>query len=302
MIKEKNKIIVISGPTASGKTSYSIKLAKENNGIIINADSMQVYKGLPILSSQPTIEERENIEHLLFSVLEPYDNCNVGKWLKMCQEKIEYCFNKGKIPIVVGGTGMYISKLINGLSQIPEIPSDIRQDVLELYQNIGYDEFYKIVLDIDKDYVAKININDKQRLMRVLEVYKITGKSIQYFINQGNIKLYPDDMFFHININPDRQKLYEKCELRFNKFIDEYNALEEISNFKANNQEIINNPQNYSIFSTIGLKEGIKFLNREITKEQFIEKSIKSTKNYAKRQYTWFNNQFKHFDLRITKI
>lgn len=301
-MKNNNKIIVISGPTASGKTSYAIKIAKKNDGVVINADSMQVYKGLPILSSQPSLDERNEVEHLLFSVLNPNDNCNVGKWLKMCQEKIEYCFNNGKTPIVVGGTGMYISKLINGISQIPEVSDDIRTKVKDIYNNIGYEEFYNMVLDIDKNYVEKINLNDRQRLMRVLEIYKITGKSIQYFINKGNKKLYPDDIFFHINLNPDREILYNRCEIRFRKFIKDDNVIEEINEFVKNNNEIIENSHKYSIFNTIGLNEGIEFLNKKISFDDFIDQSIKLTKNYAKRQYTWFNNQFKNFSVRINDI
>ena len=297
---DKNKIVVISGPTASGKTAYSIDLAKENNGIVINADSIQIYKGLPILSSQPTEEEQNGIEHLLFSYLEPEDNCNVGRWLKLAKEKIDYCLNIGKTPIVVGGTGMYISKLINGISQIPEIPENIRNEVINLYNEIGYEEFYKLVSQIDKNYTSKLNLNDKQRLMRILEVYKTTGKSIQYFLDKGNIKLYDNDMFFHINIKPDREKLYNKCELRFKKFIEEDDAIKEIESFAKNNTEIVDNLSKYTISSTIGFKEGLDFLNNKITMEEFINKSIQNTKRYAKRQYTWFNNQFDNFDLIIT--
>ena len=296
---DKNKIVVISGPTASGKTAYSINLAKENDGIIINADSIQIYKGLPILSSQPTEEEQNGIEHLLFSYLEPEDNCNVGRWLKLAKEKIDYCLNIGKTPIVVGGTGMYISKLINGISQIPEIPENIRNEVISLYNEIGYEEFYKLVSQIDKTYASKLNLNDKQRLMRILEVYKITGKSIQYFLDQGNIKLYDEDMFFHINIKPDREKLYKKCELRFKKFIEEDGAIKEIETFAKHKPEIVANLSKYTISSTIGFKEGLEFLNNKITMEEFINKSIQNTKHYAKRQYTWFNNQFNYFDLII---
>ena len=297
---DKNKIIVISGPTASGKTAYSINLAKENNGIVINADSIQIYKGLPILSSQPTEEEKDSIEHLLFSYLEPEDNCNVGRWLKLAKEKIDYCLNIGKTPIIVGGTGMYISKLINGISQIPEIPENIRNEVINLYNEIGYEEFYKLASQIDKNYTSKLNLNDKQRLMRILEVYKTTGKSIQYFLDKGNIKLYDDNMFFHINIKPDREKLYNynKCELRFKKFVEE-NAIKEIETFAKNNPEITANLSKYTISSTIGFKEGLDFLNDKITMDEFINKSIQNTKRYAKRQYTWFNNQFNYFDLII---
>ncbi|HSQ97412.1 MAG TPA: tRNA (adenosine(37)-N6)-dimethylallyltransferase MiaA [Rickettsiales bacterium] len=295
-----NKIIVISGPTASGKTSYSIALAKEKNGIIINADSMQIYKGLPILSAQPTEAEKSDIEHLLFSYLEPENNCNIGLWLNLAKEKIEYCFSKGKTPIIVGGTGMYISKLIDGISQIPEVPQNIREKINNLYEEIGYQECYKKGLKIDKEYTEKLNPNDKQRLLRLLEIFEITGKSLRHFTQKGNIKLFPRDTFFHININPPRDLLYQRCELRFKKLVEEDNVLEEIKTFKNNHKKIIDDPNKYSITKTIGLTEGIKYLNDEISIDNFINQSIKITKNYAKRQYTWFNHQFDKFDLQIT--
>ena len=296
------KIIVISGPTASGKTKYSIDVANKNNGIIINADSMQIYKGLPILSAQPTDAEKNGIEHLLFSHLEPNENCNVGLWLKLAQEKIEYAFSKNKTPIIVGGTGMYISKLIDGISRIPEVSNDIRDEVIKLYEEIGHENFYKKALEIDEEYVKNLNSNDKQRLMRVVEVYKQTGKTIKYFQNLGNITLYPKDVFFHININPSRDILYNRCDLRFKKMVEDEGVIEEIKNFVKKYPEIVKNQDKYSVCNTIGLREGIQFLNNEITMDDFINISVKITRNYAKRQYTWFNHQFDKFDLRIKEI
>lgn len=294
-----DKIVVISGPTASGKTAYSINFAKENNGIIINADSMQIYEGLPILSAQPTIEEQDGIEHLLFSYLAPTNNCNVGLWLKLVKEKIDYCFSKGKTPIIVGGTGMYISKLIDGISQIPEVPQEIRNKVLNLYNEIGYNGCYDKALKIDAEYTKKLNPNDKQRLLRLLEVFEITGKSISYFQKLGNKKLFEREKFFHININPPRDVLYQRCELRFKKMILEDGGLQEIENFVKKYKNVIEQPENYSITKTIGLLDGVRYLNKEITLDEFLNNSIKLTRNYAKRQYTWFNHQFDGFDLRI---
>ncbi|MDD2840339.1 MAG: tRNA (adenosine(37)-N6)-dimethylallyltransferase MiaA [Rickettsiales bacterium] len=293
------KIVIISGPTVSGKTAYSINLAKEQNGIVINVDSMQIYKGLPILSAQPKESEKKDIEHLLFSHLEPENNCNIGLWLNLAKEKIDYCFLKGKTPIVVGGTGMYISKLIDGISQIPEVPQEIREKINNLYEEIGYQECYEKALKIDKEYIEKLNPNDKQRMLRLLEIFEVSGKSIRYFQEKGNIAFFPREMFFHININPLRDILYQRCELRFKKLVEKDNVLEEIKTFSQNHKNIISNQNNYSVSNTIGLAEGIKYLNGEISLEEFINQSVKITRNYAKRQYTWFNHQFDKFDLQI---
>ena len=296
------KIVIISGATASGKTKYSIDFAKKNNGVIINSDSMQIYEGLPKLSAQPSEEEKSSIEHLLFSYLDPHNNCNVGLWLKLAQEKIKYCFESGKLPIVVGGTGMYISKLIDGISQIPEISSDIRNKINELYENIGYEEFRKRALEIDKDYVENLNPNDKQRLMRVVEVYETTGKTIRYFQEKGNKIFYPKEMFFHVNINLQRELLYERCFLRFKKMVEEEGVIDEIKAFVSKYPDVIQNSNDYSITKTIGLTEAIDFLNKKITIDEFIANSVKTTRNYAKRQCTWFNNQFEKFDLSINDV
>lgn len=298
-VNTEKKIIIVSGPTVSGKTAYSINLAKEKNGVVINADSKQIYKGLPILSAQPTEIEKGNIEHLLFSYLEPENNCNIGLWLKLAKEKIDYCFLNSKTPIVVGGTGMYISKLIDGISQIPEIPQSVREKINNLYEEVGYSECYQKALKIDKEYTEKLNPNDKQRLLRLLEVFEVSGKSVRYFQEKGNIKLFPREMFFHININPPRDILYQRCELRFRKLVEQDNVLNEIKTFSQNHKDVIKNPNDYSISNTIGLVEGMKYLNGEISLEDFINQSVKITRNYAKRQYTWFNHQFDKFDLQI---
>lgn len=298
----KKKIVVISGPTASGKTGLSIKLAKKFNGVVINADSVQVYKGLPNLSAQPTIEEKEDIEHRLFSYFEPNENCNVGLWLELVKKEIDNTLELGKLPIVVGGTGMYISKLINGINTIPYTPEELRKEVTNLYNEIGYDEFKKMCLDIDKQHVEQLNPNDKQRLMRIFEVYKLTGKTLRYFQNQENILLYPKEMFYHININPEKSILYERCNLRFKLMVEELNVLNEIENFVKNNENIIYNFGKYSINDTIGLKEGIKYLNEEINLDEFITQSTQETRRYAKRQFTWFNHQFERFDCVVKEI
>lgn len=297
-----NKIIVISGPTASGKTSYAVDYAEKNNGVIINADSMQIYSGLPILSAQPSREEFNRVEHLLFSFLTPEDNCNVGRWLEFAKDRIEYCFDNGKTPVIVGGTGMYISKLINGISKIPEIPLDFRNNITAMYNEIGHDEFYKKALSIDSKYVEQLNKNDRQRLIRVVEVYLYTGRTLKFFQNEGNITIYPREKFFHINLNPPRDILYKRCSDRFKKMVYKDSVINEVEKFIRDNMAIIENFKNYSITNTIGLMEIKKYLAGEISIEEAIEISTRLTKNYAKRQCTWFNHQFDHFDLRVCDI
>jgi len=296
------KIVVISGPTASGKTNYSIALAKQHNGVVINADSMQVYKGLPVLSAQPSEEEKSGVEHLLFSYLEPTDNCDVGLWLELAKDKIDYCLKAGKTPLIVGGTGMYLSKLINGISQIPKIPSNIRRDVSEMYLTSKPGEFYQMALDIDKDYVKTLSVNDRQRLTRVVEIFRTTGHNCTFFRSTGVKTLYARNRFFHININPPREIVYQKCIDRFKKMVYEQNVIDEVRNFLIKNESVARNPEKYSITKTLCFAEIVAHINNHLDIKTLIDESVKITRHYAKRQYTWFNHQFDSFDLRLCSI
>jgi len=296
-----NKIIVISGVTASGKSGLGIELAEKTNGVVINADSMQIYKSLPILSAQPTREEQRKVEHLLYSYLEPTENCSVGVWLDLVQKAINATLDKEQTPIVVGGTGMYISKLINGILEMPTISKKTREDTIKLYDKLGYKDFYEKTKAIDEEAVLKLNPNDKQRLMRIYEIYKQTGKKLSDIKKQSNKKFYPREQFLHINLNPPRDLLYEKCNLRLKKIVGE-GGLDEVKDFIKNYPEIIQNPQNYSISKTLGFKEIVDYINNEIDWDTMIDKASQKTRNYAKRQYTWFRNQFKDVDMGIEEI
>lgn len=279
------KIIVISGTTASGKSNLAINLAKSINGIIINADSMQIYDGLPILSAQPTKEDKHIVEHKLYGILKPHESNTVYKWLELAREVID---NTSKIPIVVGGTGMYISRFIDGIKFLPESDKNIREYANNLYDEIGWDEFYKIVEKIDKESVVSIKKNDKHRAVKIYEIYKISGEKLSYFESLPNEKLYNN--IYHININLDREILYKRCEDRFKIMLEEINVIDEVRNFLNTNSI----KDEYSITKTIGFKEIRDYLDNKISYDDMVYLSIKSTRNYAKRQYTWFKNQFKN--------
>lgn len=296
----KNKIIVISGPTASGKSSLAFELAKLINGCVINADSMQIYKGLPILSAQPSIEEQKIVEHKLYSYLEPNENNSVYIWLKLVEKYIKNAFINNKTPIVVGGTGMYISRLINGIKELPTIPQELRNETIKLFEKIGYEEFYKLIKNIDNKAVEKLNKNDKQRLMRIYEVYKISGKNLTYYKDIKNDYLFNPEIFVHINLSIDRNLLYDRCRKRFEIIVD--NVENEVELCLKKYPYILNNEQKYSILSTLGFKEFLDFKNNLISKSELIENTVKTTRHYAKRQCTWFRNQFNKFDYQLLDI
>lgn len=279
------RAIVISGATASGKSSLANSLAQYKEIAIINADSLQIYKALPILSSQPSAQDKININHFLYSHLDFDKNYSVVQWLYDVKLAINKILDMKKVPVIVGGTGMYISKLFDGISYVPQIDSSIRNDARNLFDNSSREKFINILKDLGDDDAYKIN--DKQRLIRAYEVLKQTKKPIKYWQNQKPISIVDTTDFLHINLNPDRSLIYKNCDERFSKMLDS-GAIEEVRallNFQVDDCQIS---------KTIGFKEIKLFLTNQLKKEDLILISSQKTRNYAKRQITWFKNQFKN--------
>ncbi|MBO4956990.1 MAG: tRNA (adenosine(37)-N6)-dimethylallyltransferase MiaA [Rickettsiales bacterium] len=294
------KIIVISGPTASGKSGLAVYLAKQLNGVILNADSMQIYKGLPILSAQPNNKVLLEVEHRLYNLLEPQESNSVFKWLELIKQNIDNILNKNQTPIIVGGTGMYISRFIDGIKEMPDSNEDLRNELNTLYDKIGWDDFYNIVKQVDEKSLINIKKNDKHKLIRIYEIYKISGKKLSYFENLPNKTLYDRDNIFHINIIPEREETYNSCNLRFTIMLEELNVIEEVKQFINVNKNVFNT--NSSMLHTIGLMEIKDFIENKINYQQMYELSTKNTRNYAKRQFTWFRNQFKTLDILLNSV
>ncbi len=293
-----NNIIVISGPTASGKSFLALELVKKINGVVINADAMQIYKGLPILSAQPSNEEKNIIEHKLYGIFEPTESNSVFRWLELIKTTIDKTIKNNKIPIVVGGSGMYISRLINGIRELPDTDENLRKELNELYDKIGWDEFYKIVKDIDEESLINLKQNDKHRLIKIYEIYKTSGQKLSSWEKLPNNAIFDKNKFIHINLFPDRDILYDRCEKRFKIMME--NAVNEVKNFILNYN--VFNGEKYSILNTIGLLEIKDYIDNKISFNETIDIAVKKTRNYAKRQYTWFKNQFKSLDFLINEI
>lgn len=298
----KNKVFIISGPTASGKSLLAIALAKIFNGTIVNADSCQIYKKLPILSAQPSKEEFERAEHKLYGVLEPEENNSVFKWLNLVEKESKEIFANGKNMAVVGGTGMYISRLVKGIVDLPNVDAGIREELNALYDKIGWENFYDKVFKIDPEASSKLNKNDKHRLIKIYEIYASCGKKMSKLEKSENKKFFKDESLFHINLFPNRDNLYDLCEKRFLKMLENDAIIDETRNFLRENKRILDNGKHYSIYNTLGFIEIKNYLENKITREEMIFLSVKKTRNYAKRQYTWFKNQFKNIDFLIKDV
>ena len=275
------KVIVIGGPTASGKTGLSIELAKRINGEIVSCDSMQIYKDMTIGTAKPTIEEMEGIPHYMIDCVSPETRYSVADYKKDATSAIKEIISKGKVPIVVGGTGLYVEALIYGI-EYNEIEEDLeyRKQLEKIEEKEGLEPLYEMAKKIDEKAMEKISKNDKKRICRVLEIYHSTGKT-KTELEVESRKNGPEFDYLLFGITMDREKLYERINKRVDIMI-ENGLIEEVKNLI----------QKYKNFPTamqgLGYKEVVQYLNGNLNRDEMIQKIKMETRRYAKRQLTWF--------------
>ena len=285
-----NKVVVICGPTASGKTYFAHILAKKNNGEIINADSMQLYKQIPVITASPAINLKNELPYHLYNFLDIDNECSVAKYAQMAAEKIKEIAARGKVPILVSGSGMYINALINGFSYIPDINPEIRSKVRNLQSSLSSADFFNLLERSDPDAARVLNVNDTQRAARAFEVYMQTGNSILYY-QKNNTKLLADFTFKVILLLPARDFLYSMCDNRLEQiFVN--GAIEEVSSLVGEFPDIKS-----SAMKALGVQEIMAYLNRDISKDQALDIAKTKTRQYAKRQITWFKNQIREKEI-----
>ena len=278
----KPKVIVIAGPTASGKTALSIELAKKIDGEIISSDSMQIYKDMDIGTAKVTKEEMQGIKHYLIDCVSPDERYSVSNFKKDSMEAIEQILSKGKVPIVAGGTGLYIDSLIYGIEyQDMEFDEAYRELLMKQAETEeGLRKLYEEAKKIDEEAVKKISYNDKKRIIRILEIYHATGKNKteQEKLSRVNDVKYDFKVFA---IDMDREKLYDRINRRVDIMLEQ-GLVEEVKKLK----------EKYNHFPTamqgLGYKEVVEYLNEKCTYEEMVEKIKQETRRYAKRQLTWF--------------
>lgn len=287
---DKPKVIVICGPTASGKTSLSISLAKKINGEIVSCDSMQIYKEMDIGSAKPTVEEMQEIKHYLVDFVSPEKRYSVSEYKEDASKAIEEIINKGKTPIIVGGTGLYLNSLIYNI-QYNEMEVDLnyRRELEKEAEEYGLEVLYNRAKEIDPEAMEKVSANDKKRITRVLEIYNATGRNKTELEKKSRKEVPYNYLIFGINM--ERSILYD----RINKRVDimlEQGLIEEVKN-------LINKYSNMpTAMQGLGYKEVKEFLDGNISKEEMIEKIKMESRRYAKRQLTWFrrNKSIKWLD------
>ena len=276
----KSKIILISGPTASGKSIFAIKLAKKINGEIVNADSMQVYKELKILSARPNPKDYQKIKHHLYGFHDVKKNFSTGDWLKLAIKKIKEIKKRKHIPIFVGGTGLYYKALTEGLVEIPNIPIRFRNKIRSLHKTLGQKKFYKKLLKLDPISKNKINSTDSQRSIRAYEVKKYTKKSLHDWFKDTR-SYFKKNEFIKIYIDFPRQELIQRINLRTEKML-KTGAIKEVKKFIK-----LKVPIDKSVNKAIGIDEIKEYLNNKKELSEIKEKISIKTRQYAKRQNTW---------------
>ena len=275
------KIILISGPTASGKSQLSVLLAKKINGEIINADSMQIYKEISILSSRPKITDLKKVKHHLYGFQSVNNKFSVGQWLKKVKKCAVNIIKKGKVPILVGGTGLYFKAVTSGLSRIPKISNKKREVVKKIYDKVGYKKFYKKLISSDPLCKNKILASDTQRVLRAFEVKRFTKKSI-YEWAKNTKSDFTDYDVRKIYLNIPREKLLIKINDRTKKILADQKCLKEVKNFLN-----LNIMKSLPANKIIGIAEIKSFFEGGQTYKQLIENVNIKTRQYAKRQSTW---------------
>ena len=276
----KSKIVLIAGPTASGKSKIAINLAKKINGEIVNADSMQVYKQLKILTARPSEKDQKTIKHHLFGIIDVRKRFSTGQWLKKCIKIINLIRKKNKTPIIVGGTGLYFKALVDGLVSIPKFKPSEKNKILKLHKKLGQKQFYKRLVRLDPVSKKFINSNDVNRSIRAYEVKKLTKKSLYKWFKETKT-FFDKNEFVMTYVDYPRDKLIKNIKKRIDRMFD-LGAIKEVKKFNLIKINKFN-----SVNHVIGIKEINSFLSKKAELNDIKEQILIKTRQYAKRQSTW---------------
>ena len=288
------KLVLLAGPTASGKSNLAIKLAKKLNGEIINADSMQIFKEFTVLSSRPTLKQTKKVKHHLYGIITVKKHFSAGEWLKKVKIKINTCVKKKKIPIIVGGTGLYFNTITKGISKIPDIDLKTRNKVRNLYKKLGIKKFYNALIKLDPKSKGRILPTDSQRIQRAYEVKLKTKKSLYEWFEKTKSDFLEFDIR-KIFIEIPRDILLNKISMRTEQMFKKkcINEVKKFNNLKVN--------KSFSANKLIGVQEINDYLKGLITLEQCKDLINIKTRQYAKRQNTWARGHMKNWNKLYSK-
>ncbi|MCH7955926.1 MAG: tRNA (adenosine(37)-N6)-dimethylallyltransferase MiaA [Proteobacteria bacterium] len=282
---EAEPILIIAGPTASGKSALALDAAEEFTGTVINADSMQVYRELRVLTARPTDGDEARAPHRLFGALPVTEACSAGRWLGMARAEIEAARGAGRLPILVGGTGLYLKALTDGLAPVPGIPQGVRSEARRLHARLGGEAFRAELAKVDAEAARRLDAGDSQRLIRAFEVVRATGRPLADWQRQGAGGPATDARFATIVLAPPRDALYAAIDARLDTMIEE-GALDEVAALDR-----LGLDAGLPAAKAVGVPELRRHLRGEITLDEALDSAKRASRNFAKRQLTWLRHQ-----------
>lgn len=278
-------IHIVAGATASGKSARALALARERDGVIINADATQLYAELRILSARPSDAELAQAPHALYGILQGGDPASVARWLALAKPEIEAAWAAGRLPVVCGGTGLYLKALLEGLSPIPDIAESHRAEAVQLLQDLGNAAFHAKLAEVDPVIAARLAPGNTQRLIRAWEVWRATGKPLSAWQAEPKQPPFPGAAFTVEVIDLPRAEIYRRCDARFARMMQQ-GALEEVKALQARNY-----PADAPVMKAVGVPELLGYLHGEYPLEEAVRLARHNTRRYAKRQLTWLRHQ-----------
>lgn len=286
----KKPVVLMTGPTASGKSALALRMARLVDGVVVNADALQVYRDLRILSARPSQADEAAAPHRLYGYRDAADACSAADWATDAMQTLEDIWADGRVPIVVGGTGLYLRTLIDGIAAVPDIPPEIRAEVRDRMDLEGPDALHADLARLDPDGAARLNPADRQRVARALEVYLATGRPLRHFQQDAQtvgLSIRADvGPLLRLAILPERVALYERCLARFMDMVEQ-GALGEVEQLLARRLA-----PDLPVMKAVGVAELGLYLAGECSLDEAIDAAAQQTRRYAKRQFTWLRNQF----------
>ena len=288
--KNRSKAVLIAGPTASGKSALALALAEAVGGIVINTDSMQVYRDLRVLTARPTLDEEARVPHRLYGYCDAAVNCSAGSWIADATAALEEARAQNRLPIFIGGTGLYFKALTRGLSAVPPIPQTIRNDIRARMERDGVEALHAELARRDPISGAKLKPRDSARVARALEVIEATGRALPDWHSEGLPPLLQPEDVSAVFLAPDREMLYERIDTRFEAMLAN-GALDEVEALAARKLDPI-----LPAMKAHGVPALIRYLKGDITRDEAVQIGQTDTRHYAKRQFTWFRHQLPEFE------
>ena len=285
-----SKAVLIAGPTASGKSALALDLALGSGGVVINADSMQVYRDLRVITARPTPEDEARVPHRLYGHVDAGVNFSAGAWLTDATRVLDEARAQGRLPIFVGGTGLYFKALTSGLSTVPPVPAAIRDSVRARLERGGVEALHAELSARDPGAAERLKPRDRTRIARALEVIEATGRSLLDWHREGQPPILPKDSFRALFLSPDRDALYDRIDTRFDAMLGA-GALDEVARLAARHLDPL-----LPAMKAHGVPTLIRHLKDEISLEEARTIGCADTRHYAKRQFTWFRHQLPEFE------